>query len=101
MRGRRVLVQVVAALTVLTGAATSPALAAAQAGASATAAPSAPAGTAAQVAAADPVWSAPVTAIPDRGEPSDVSCPTTTWCMAVDLSGQALTFNGHSWSAPR
>ena len=50
---------------------------------------------------ADPVWSAPVTAVPDRGQPSDVSCPTTTWCMAVDLSGQALTFNGRAWSTPR
>ncbi|WP_020142508.1 hypothetical protein [Terracoccus sp. 273MFTsu3.1] len=107
MRASRVLLQVVATIAVLTGAATSPALAAAPAGPSVTGAwptrPSGPAGTEAQVvaAAADPVWSAPVTAVPDRGEPSDVSCPTTTWCMAVDLSGQALTFDGHRWSPPR
>ncbi|WP_076263404.1 hypothetical protein [Intrasporangium flavum] len=48
-----------------------------------------------------PVWSAPVVAVPDRGQPSDVSCPTSTWCMAVDLSGRVATFNGSSWSAPK
>jgi hypothetical protein len=29
-----------------------------------------------------------------------VSCPTATFCMAVDQSGQALQWNGQSWSAP-
>jgi len=42
-----------------------------------------------------------VTAVPDRGQPSDVSCPTTTWCMAVDLSGRVMTFNGSAWTAPK
>ena len=29
-----------------------------------------------------------------------VSCPTTTFCMAVDRLGQALRWNGRTWSAP-
>ncbi|MER7072040.1 hypothetical protein [Terrabacter sp. NPDC000476] len=98
MRGGRVLVQVVAAVAVLVTTVVSPSAQTAQA--------SAPTGAAQQsvpaaTAEADPVWSAPVTAIPDRGQPSDVSCPSTTWCMAIDLSGQVLTFDGTTWSSPR
>lgn len=29
-----------------------------------------------------------------------VSCPSTSFCMATDEGGDALTFNGSSWSAP-
>jgi len=47
------------------------------------------------------LWNAPQSVSPYRGAPADVSCPTTTWCMAVDRSGAALTFSGSSWSAPR
>ena len=31
---------------------------------------------------------------------TDVSCPTPTFCMAVDAGGDAIAFNGTSWSAP-
>ncbi|CAN7230216.1 hypothetical protein LJR027_000769 [Terrabacter sp. LjRoot27] len=98
MRASRVLGQVVAALAVLVATVTSPSVESAQASPPSGVAPrSVPTVT----AVADPVWSAPVTAIPDRGRPSDVSCPTTTWCMAVDLSGRAMTFNGSTWTAPK
>ena len=97
MRGSRVLVKVVAALAVLGAAATSPAVASVQSRLPTVASTTGEA----VAAAADPVWSAPVTAVPDRGKPSDVSCPTATWCMAVDLSGRVSTFNGTSWSTPK
>src|ERR1019366_3194297 len=29
-----------------------------------------------------------------------VSCPTTSFCVAVDESGYVLTYNGSSWSSP-
>lgn len=29
-----------------------------------------------------------------------VSCPTTTFCLAVDPSGESYTFDGQSWSGP-
>ncbi|WP_076263601.1 hypothetical protein [Intrasporangium flavum] len=104
MRGRRVVGQVLAAVVALLAAVTVPGQAAAApegrrapaavaAAAQPTAAPSA--------VAAAPVWGPPVAAIPDRGQPSDVSCPTSTWCMAVDLSGRVMTFNGTTWSAPK
>lgn len=32
---------------------------------------------------------------------SDVSCPTSTYCVAVDSNGAALFWNGASWSTPR
>jgi hypothetical protein len=31
---------------------------------------------------------------------TDVSCPTTTFCMAVDAGGHAITYQGGHWSAP-
>jgi len=42
----------------------------------------------------------PVSVAPFRGAPNDVSCPTTSWCMSVDRSGRAQTWNGSAWSAP-
>jgi hypothetical protein len=30
-----------------------------------------------------------------------VSCPTALFCTVVDNAGQALTWNGHAWTAPR
>ena len=30
-----------------------------------------------------------------------VSCPSRTFCLAVDSDGHAARFNGHFWSAPR
>jgi putative cell wall-binding protein len=29
-----------------------------------------------------------------------VSCPTTTWCMAVDAAGNAITYANGAWGAP-
>jgi hypothetical protein len=31
---------------------------------------------------------------------TSVSCPSATFCAAVDYDGDALTYNGTSWSAP-
>ena len=31
---------------------------------------------------------------------TSVSCPTVSFCAAVDNSGQVLTYNGSTWSAP-
>ncbi|WP_323101158.1 hypothetical protein [Intrasporangium sp. YIM S08009] len=100
MRGRRVLGQVLASLAVVLAAATVPGVAAAAPEVQRAAATAAPAAVPAVLAPA-PVWGPPVTAVPDRGQPSDVSCPTSTWCMAVDLSGRVMTFNGSAWSAPK
>ncbi len=44
-------------------------------------------------------WSAPV-AIDGADTLTSVSCPSASFCVAVDDSGNALTFNGSSWSAP-
>lgn len=100
MRASRVLRQVLAALAVLAATSTTPSIASVQA--SPTTTMTSPATAASSVAtASDPVWSTPVTAFPDRGQPSDVSCPTVTWCMAVDLSGRVLIFNGSSWNTPK
>jgi hypothetical protein len=40
--------------------------------------------------------------VDDAGDmgPDSVSCPTTAFCMAVDSSGQYLTYNGVQWSNP-
>jgi len=37
-------------------------------------------------------WSAPVP-FDSTGVPTSLSCPSTTWCMAVDSSGYAYQFN--------
>ncbi len=42
-------------------------------------------------------WSAPST-IDSRGL-GGVSCPTTSFCVAVDAGGYALKYNGSSWSS--
>ncbi len=49
-------------------------------------------------------WSA-VAAIDPESPPGPmglqaVSCPTTTFCVAVDGAGNALSFDGHRWSKP-
>ncbi len=51
-------------------------------------------------------WRAPVhiepTSLPaDYDSIYGVSCPTSTFCMAVDTSGSALVWRGRSWSSPR
>ena len=45
-------------------------------------------------------WNAPVSVTPYRGFPSSVSCPTTTWCLSSDFTGQARVWSGAKWSAP-
>jgi len=35
-----------------------------------------------------------------KGSPADVSCPSPTWCMAVDGAGDARTFTGSSRGSP-
>ncbi len=44
-------------------------------------------------------WSAPAFVDSAAGITS-VSCPTASFCMAVDADGNALSFDGSSWSAP-
>jgi hypothetical protein len=36
-----------------------------------------------------------------QNAPASVSCPTSTFCAAVDEAGNALTYNGSHWSAPQ
>ena len=44
---------------------------------------------------------APAAAVAQHGSLRSVSCPTATFCLAVDQSGNnALRWNGTSWSAP-
>jgi hypothetical protein len=44
---------------------------------------------------------APASGLVSRGNLRSVSCPSATFCMAVDQYGNdALTFDGTSWSAP-
>jgi hypothetical protein len=43
-------------------------------------------------------WSTPALIDPN-GAVSGVSCPTTTFCMAVDGGGNAATYNGKGWSS--
>ena len=58
------------------------------------------------VAGATNAWSAPKS-IDSTGQVVSVSCPSATFCAAVDThalvsgsEGRALTFNGSTWSAP-
>jgi hypothetical protein len=46
-------------------------------------------------------WGAPVRVAPFVGSPQTLSCVGTSWCLAGDASGQALTWNGSAWSAPK
>jgi RHS repeat-associated protein len=50
-------------------------------------------------ASAQPAWGGLATI--DSGHSiSSVSCPTASFCAAVDTSGYATTFNGTSWTTP-
>ena len=52
-------------------------------------------------ASAQTGWSTPAPVdktTPDAFE--QLSCPTTTFCVAVDNAGSAVIFDGHSWSSP-
>jgi hypothetical protein len=43
-------------------------------------------------------WSAPMSV--DSAPVVSVSCPSASFCVAVDVNGNTVTFNGSSWSAP-
>ena len=45
-------------------------------------------------------WSSPVSIDPAGGSLESVSCPTQSFCVAVDYLGNALTYNGSGWSSP-
>jgi hypothetical protein len=45
------------------------------------------------------VWTSPKVIDTSGGTLTGVSCPTTTFCMAVDTDGDAATFNGTSWTS--
>jgi hypothetical protein len=44
-------------------------------------------------------WSKPAKVDSYYDMPS-VSCPRSTFCVAVDSVGNELMYNGHTWSAP-
>jgi hypothetical protein len=44
-------------------------------------------------------WSQPVSIDPNTGSLPSVSCPSATFCVAVD-DFDAFTWNGTSWSQP-
>jgi hypothetical protein len=50
------------------------------------------------VARASAQWSAPIPV--DSSPLVSVSCPSDSFCVAVDSAGNALTFDGAGWSAP-
>ena len=45
-------------------------------------------------------WGSPQLIDPDRGHVTSVSCPTPSFCAAVDEAGYALTWDGSTWSSP-
>jgi hypothetical protein len=51
-------------------------------------------------AAASLSWSAPIKVDRPHGQLNSLSCASPSFCVAVDLGGNALTFNGRSWSKP-
>jgi hypothetical protein len=53
-----------------------------------------------QAAASPLTWSAPQSVDPTYPHLVSVSCPSASFCVAVDYSGHALTYNGTAWSTP-
>lgn len=45
-------------------------------------------------------WSPGLAIDPPHTGATSVSCPTATFCVAVDSDGNALTYNGTAWSVP-
>ena len=45
--------------------------------------------------------SSPALGGPLHGFTYSISCPTPSFCMAVDWSGAYLVYNGKTWSAPQ
>lgn len=46
------------------------------------------------------IWSALTAIDPDGGGFQAISCASASACLAVDYAGQALRYNGSTWSAP-
>jgi hypothetical protein len=44
-------------------------------------------------------WSAPMN-IDGAVQFNSISCPSSSFCAAVDMNGNALTFNGSTWTSP-
>jgi hypothetical protein len=45
-------------------------------------------------------WSKPTVISKYDGSPDSVSCPTSTFCIAIDNAGSVYMFNGTRWSTP-
>lgn len=58
------------------------------------------AATAAPAAQADTGWTAPVAIDQLQGHPDTLSCPSAAYCLAVDDAGNAMSWDGSSWSTP-
>lgn len=43
---------------------------------------------------------AAASSVAQHGNFRSLSCPSATFCMAVDGNGNALRFDGHGWTAP-
>jgi hypothetical protein len=61
---------------------------------------------AAQAATTSTGWSKPIaieghTFVGGETNIADVSCPSTSWCVAVDSNGDAVTWQNGSWTAPK
>ena len=54
---------------------------------------------AAQAATSSLAWSSPAD-IDGGARVLSISCPSTSFCVATDNAGHALTYNGSTWSAP-
>ena len=48
-----------------------------------------------------PSWGPAATVVSPVGNPGAASCSSATFCMAVDGSGNAITYDGSTWSAPQ
>jgi hypothetical protein len=46
-------------------------------------------------------WAAASVVDPPRGDLSAISCPTTDFCVGVDVHGNALEWDGSAWSVPQ
>ena len=56
--------------------------------------------TVAQMSVVAPHWGRPALLSRPTGDPTSISCPTETWCMAVDASSNAFTGIPGAWSQP-
>jgi serine/threonine protein kinase len=65
-----------------------------------TAAPSSSSGSSGAGSTSQIAWSSPQSADPS-GALNSSSCPSASFCVAVDENGNALTYNGTSWSQPQ